>query len=293
MAVLFQIRNAFKSYGDQILLDNTDRNRTSPFAFTGNKFEFRAVGSSQNTAGPLTVLNSIVAKQLKEFKKTVDRKTTRGKKKEQAIIEVLRDYIKSSKAIRFEGDGYSKEWEEEAASRGLSNVKTTPRALDAYVTDSTLALFSEMDVFSEREVKARHEIMLETYSTKISIEARILTDLALNHVLPAAVKYQNLLLENIEAMQDIELPKELYAVQTDMVRSLSTAMSNAYGHINTVKNQLEELESNHDPRRQAIGYCEDLIPILEGLRTEVDELEQLVADEYWPLPKYREMLFIR
>lgn len=277
----------------QILLDNTDRNRTSPFAFTGNKFEFRAVGSSQNTAGPLTVLNSIVAKQLTEFKKTVDRKTTRGKKKEEAIIEVLRDYIKSSKAIRFEGDGYSKEWEEEAEKRGLSNVKTTPRALDAYVTKSTLDLFSEMNVFSDVEAKARHEIKLELYARKISIEGKILTDLALNHVLPAALKYQNLLLKNIEAMQGVKLAPATYAVQKEMVETLAGLVSNAYQKIGEAQKLMDNINDEHNPRQQAIDLCEEVIPVLDALRGEVDELEKIVADEFWPLPKYREMLFIK
>ena len=277
----------------EILLDNTDRNRTSPFAFTGNKFEFRAVGSSQNTAGPLTVLNTIVAKQLTEFKKTVDRKTTRGKKKEQAIIEVLRDYIKSSKAIRFEGDGYSKEWEDEAAKRGLSNVKTTPRALDAYVTDSTIELFKEMSVFNEVEARARHEIKLEIYATKISIEAKILSDLALNHVLPAALKYQTLLLNNIEAMDDVNMPEKLYAVQKDMVTKISQCIANAYENIGQIKDLIAKLEKQHEAREVAIAYCEEVIPVMEALRSELDSLEGMVADEHWPLPKYREMLFIR
>lgn len=277
----------------EILLDNTDRNRTSPFAFTGNKFEFRAVGSSQNTAGPLTVLNTIVAKQLVEFKKTVDRKTTRGKKKEQAMLEVLRDYIKTSKAIRFEGDGYSKEWEDEAATRGLSNVKTTPRALDAYVTPESINLFSEMGVFSEVEVKARHEIKLEMYSRKISIEAKVLTDLALNHAIPAAIKYQNVLLENIEGMKDIKMPAENYAVQQEIVTNISNLVGKAYQKIGEAKAEMKALHESEGAREEAIAFCEVVIPILNELRAEIDGLETVVADEYWPLPKYREMLFIR
>ncbi|MCB9231818.1 MAG: glutamine synthetase III [Bacteroidia bacterium] len=277
----------------EILLDNTDRNRTSPFAFTGNKFEFRAVGSSANNSAPMTVLNTIVADQLVEFKKTLERKTTRGKKKETAILEILRAYIKDSKNVRFEGNGYSQEWVEEAERRGLSNIKKTPRALDAYVTDSSLHLFARRNIFTPKEAHARHDIMLDHYIMKVQIEARVLGDLCMNQVIPATISYLNQLLSNVQAMKAAGLDKSLYAAQTELVSEIS-------GHLNAVKTKVDQLVESRKKansiagtRDRAIAYADEVLPFIAEIRYHGDKLESLVSDELWPLPKYREMLFLR
>lgn len=277
----------------ELRMDNTDRNRTSPFAFTGNKFEFRAVGSSVNTSGAMTVLNAIVANQLVEFKKTIDRKVTRGKKKEQAIIEVLRDYVKESKDILFEGNGYSDEWVEEATQRGLNNIKKTPRALDAYISESTIKVFGGLDIFSEVELRARHEILLEQYVKKIDIEARILSEMALSQALPAGLKAQKALADAIESMQDIDLEEEHYEVQLELLKDISKSLRALSKHSKALDKELEKGEGIEEPREQAIHYSEDVIKEMDGLREAVDTLESQVPDELWPIPKYREMLFIR
>jgi glutamine synthetase len=277
----------------EILLDNTDRNRTSPFAFTGNKFEFRAVGSSANSAGPMIVLNSIVANQLAEFKKTVDRKVVRGKKKETAILEVLRDYVKESKDIRFEGNGYSKEWEDEAARRGLSNVKQTPRALDAYLTESSERLFTSLGIFSKTELHARHDIRLEQYIKKIDIEARIQEEMVSSQVIPASISYQNLLLSNIKAMKEAGLDEKSYAPQLSMVKEVAAELGNLHAGLGNLKKALEKAEKQDGSRATAIFYAENVVPVMAKIRTCADALENLVADDYWPFPKYREILFGR
>ncbi len=277
----------------ELLLDNTDRNRTSPFAFTGQKFEFRAVGSSSNTSGPMIVLNSIVAQQLNEFRKTLNRKTSRGKKKEIAILEILRQYVKESKDIRFEGNGYSKEWEDEAALRGLSNVKKTPKALDAYVTESTVELFRELNIFSEHELHARHEIRLEQYIKKISIEARIMEEMITGQVLPAAFAYQKQLVDSIESMQDINLPAELYEAQTAMVTEIAGEVTALRRNVIALRDQLGKAEGIENIRDSAIAFGDLVVPAMEAVRTNSDKLETVIADEYWPIPKYREMLFNR
>ncbi|MEM7037660.1 MAG: glutamine synthetase type III, partial [Bacteroidota bacterium] len=277
----------------EILLDNTDRNRTSPFAFTGNKFEFRAVGSSANTAGPMIVLNAIVAEQLTEFKKTVDRKTSRGKKKETAIIEVLRDYVKSSKSIRFEGNGYSQEWEDEAAQRGLSNIKKTPRALDAYVTEETMKLFSKLGIFKEVELHARHEIRLEQYVKKIDIEARVMDEMVNKFVMPAGFAYQKELAESIEALDDAGFEESTWNAQKEQVVEIAAELNTTRANLVRLRKALADGEKMEDVRAQAIHYCDNIIPMMDAIRHASDTLEGLVSDEVWPLPKYREMLFIR
>lgn len=277
----------------EILLDNTDRNRTSPFAFTGNKFEFRAVGSSTNTAGPMIVLNTIVANQLTEFKKTVDRKVTRGKKKEVAILEVLRDYIKQSKAIRFEGNGYSEEWVQEAAVRGLSNIMQTPKALDTYITESTVELMGKMGIYSELELHARHEIRLEQYVKKIDIEARVMEEMVSSQVIPAAITYQKQLVDGIESMHDINLGPEFSEVQMEMAKEIGVELVKARKHILGMRAELDKAEAIEEVREQAIYFAENIIPLMNGLREASDALENMVSDELWPIPKYREMLFMR
>ena len=277
----------------EILLDNTDRNRTSPFAFTGNKFEFRAVGSSANCSSPMMVLNTIVSNQLVHFKKEVDALIEKGNKKDEAILKVLRQYIIDSKNIRFEGNGYSDEWVQEAKKRGLSNIQTTPLALDAYVSKKSIHLFEELEIFNHREVEARHEIMLETYIKKIQIEARVLGDLAINHILPAALKYQTVLANNVRSMNDIGLKSETTATQVEMIREIS-------GHVSAIKTKVENMidarrKANKmtDIREKAISYCDVVRPFLDTIREHIDKLEMVVDDELWPVAKYRELVTIR
>ncbi|MBS1615119.1 MAG: glutamine synthetase III [Bacteroidetes bacterium] len=277
----------------ELLMDNTDRNRTSPFAFTGNKFEFRAVGSSANCAGPMTVLNTIVAQALKDFKKEVDALVEKGEKKEIAILHTLRAFIAASKKIRFEGDNYSDDWANEAAHRGLSNFKTTPEALKAYVADEAKELFFSNNIYSERELEARHEIMLEEYVKKVQIEARILGYLATNHVLPAAIEYQNKLISNIAGLKSIGLPEESSRAQKNLVGVIS-------GHIQQINDKVEAMiearkQANvlDDMQTRAEAYCNDVRSYFDDIRYHSDKLELIVEDKLWPLPKYREMLFLR
>lgn len=273
--------------------DNTDRNRTSPFAFTGQKFEFRAVGSSANTSGAMIVLNSIVAQQLQEFRKTLNRKLGHGKKKEEAILEILSQYVKESKDIRFEGNGYSQEWEEEAARRGLNNIKKTPQALDAYISESTISLFGELGIFSKHELHARHEIRLEQYIKKISIEAKLMEEMVIGKVLPAAFDYQKKLVDAIESMQDIDLDKELYAPQLEMVKEVSKSTVGLHKSVKELGKKLAKTEGTEEIRDAAIHLAEVVIPIMDEVRKHSDSLETLVEDGIWPLPKFSEMLFNR
>ncbi len=277
----------------EILRDNTDRNRTSPFAFTGNKFEFRAVGSWANSSSAMVVLNTIVANQLALFVKEVEAISAKDVKKDEAILRVLRSYIVDSKKIRFEGNGYSEEWVKEAAKRGLSNIKTTPPALDVYVTKKSKELFSAMSVFSERELEARHEILLETYTKKIQIESRMMGDLAINHILPASIKYQSILVNNVQGMAAIGMKKEALETQKEMVSEISEHISvirkEVAGMIEARK-KANTLEQAHD---KANAYCNKVFPYFEKIRNHVDKLEMIIDDELWPLPKYRELLFLK
>lgn len=279
-----------------ILLDNTDRNRTSPFAFTGNKFEFRAVGSSANCAGAMTVLNAIMADQLIAFKKDVDALIDKGVEKDEAIFQVLVTYIKASRKILFEGNGYSEEWVKEAAKRGLNNIKTTPQALDAYVSDKTIKLFERHNVMSHREQEARHAIYLETYTKKIQIESRIIGDLALNHIIPTAIRYQNLLIDNVKKMKDIfdgaEF-KKTASTQLEMIREISDRISIIKKSVDDMTEERKKANSIEDHKKQAVAYCEKVKPFFEVIRYNGDKLELLIDDEQWPLPKYREMLFTK
>lgn len=274
-------------------LDNTDRNRTSPFAFTGNKFEFRAVGSSQNSASAMTVLNTIVAKQLVEFKKEVDREIKKGAKKDLAILNVVRKYIKESKAIRFEGNGYSEEWEKEAEERGLSNIKTTPKALDVLIKEEAIALFEEMGVFNKRESIARHEILLENYYKKIQIEARVMGEMVNSLIAPAAFAYQNDLIENVVGLKNLNLPESSYKAQLELIEKISL-------HTNTIIELVEEMRQARkhanaivDMRERAVAYDEDVKQYFDKIRYHINKLEQIVDDAQWPLPKLRELLFIK
>jgi len=278
----------------ELLLDNTDRNRTSPFAFTGNKFEFRAVGSAANCANAMTALNGIIAETLKKFKKEVDALIEKGDKKEIAIMHVIREYIVSSEKVLFEGDGYSEEWQKEAEKRGLPNVKTTPLALDALVTEKAKRLFEENHILSHVELEARHEIELEKYIKKVQIEARIMGELCTSHILPPAIKYQNTLIQNIKGMKEIGMKESAYSNQKQILEKISD-------HINKISELVEKMievrkicNAMEDTRTKAIAYNSQVKEaFFDDIRYHVDKLELLVDDSEWLLPKYREILFLR
>ena len=278
----------------ELLLDNTDRNRTSPFAFTGNKFEFRAVGSSANCAISMTVLNTIMADTLKKFKSDVDGLVEKGDKKEIAIMQVIQKYIVESKAVLFEGDGYSEQWHQEAERRGLPNLKTTPVALDAMVTNKAKDLFERNHVYTHTELEARHEIELEKYIKKVQIEARIMGDLAINHILPAAITYQNKLSSNINGLKAAGLGADTYASQTDLLQQVSKHIQVIYTQVNAMVEARKVANNIEDTRKKAIAYEADVkSAFFDEIRYHVDKLEHLVDDDKWTLPKYREMLFLR
>lgn len=274
----------------EIILDNTDRNRTSPFAFTGNKFEFRAVGGNANVGLPMTVLNTIMAKQLNDFKDGVDALIAKGTEKRLAIIEVLRKFIKESKAVRFEGDGYSDEWVTEAEKRGLPNVKDTPEALDAFLTKESKEVFACYNVLSERELEARNDVLWENYIMKVQIESRVISDLALNHIIPTAVKYQMKLIDAAKGLKEIGLDNS----------STINVITKITEHIDGVKNgvldMIEErkrVNKVEESREKAVEYCHNIKhKYFDQIRYHVDKLELFVDDEDWPLVKYREMLFV-
>lgn len=277
----------------ELLMDNTDRNRTSPFAFTGNKFEFRAVGSSANCGSPMMVLNTIMAETLKRFKHDVDALIEKGEKKEIAILQVLRQYISESKKIRFEGDNYSDEWAEEAKRRGLNNFKTTPEALDAYVTNKAKDLFFGNNIFSKRELEARHEIMLEDYVKKVQIEARIIGYIATNHVLPAAINYQNTLIENIRGLKEVGLKENAYKAQLNLVTIISDHIQNINDNVEAMIEARKRANNTEEMHKRAEMYCHEVKAYFDKIRYHADKLELIVDDKLWPLPKYRELLFIK
>jgi len=280
----------------EILLDNTDRNRTSPFAFTGNKFEFRAVGSSANCAKAMTVLNMIVANQLRKFKAEVDQLIEdKGMKKDDAIFNVLRELIKQSKKIRFEGDGYSQEWVNEALRRGLNNFKTTPEALKIQVHPTILDLYEELSIMNRVEVEARYEIELEEYIKKVQIEARILGDIARNHVIPTAISYQNQLITNVQGLKDIFGADYMnYAgEQVNLIKDISGYMGSIIANVEKMINERRIANKIESVEARAEAYCHNVKPYFEEIRYACDKLELLVDDELWPLTKYRELLFTR
>ncbi|MBS1627676.1 MAG: glutamine synthetase III [Bacteroidetes bacterium] len=278
----------------ELLLDNTDRNRTSPFAFTGNKFEFRAVGSTANCGSPMTVLNVIMAETLKQFKTDVDTLIAKGEKKEIAIIQTIQKYIVDSKKVLFEGDGYSEAWHKEAEKRGLPNIPTTPLALDAMITEKAKKLFENNNIYSHAELEARHEIELEKYIKKVQIEARIMCDLALNHIIPAAVKYQNEILTNINGLKASGLPETAYKIQLEILTKISKHLQEVYNKTHALVEARKIANAIDNTRTKAIAYCTQVKEtFFDDLRYHVDKLEALIGDEYWSLPKYREMLFLR
>lgn len=280
----------------EIMLDNTDRNRTSPFAFTGNKFELRAVGSKANCANPMTVLNAIVAKQLMDFKKRVDALIKEKKmKKDDAIFNVLREYIKDSKRVRFEGDGYGIAWEKEAGKRGLSNHKTTPEALKAKISEKTISLFEELGIMSRIEMMSRYEIEMEEYTLRVQIEGRILGDIARNHVIPTAIRYQNILIENVQGIKNIYGAgfKKFAGEQLALIEEISQHIENINKGITNMINERKKANKIEDSEKRADLYCNKVKPYFDKIRYHCDKLELLVDDEIWPLTKYRELLFTR
>ena len=280
----------------QILLDNTDRNRTSPFAFTGNKFEFRAVGSSANCASAMIVINTIVASQLIKFKKAVDTRINKGEGKDEAILKELQVLIKASKKIRFEGNGYGDEWVKDAEKRGLSNRKDTPRALQAYHDKSIEQLFESMGVLSPRELEARREIEFDGYVLKIQIESRLMGDLVNNNIIPAVLEYQNKLIQNIQGMMAVFGEKEgkaMASTQIDILKQVNlhlTAMKSASEKMLAERKKANSIE---DVEKKALAYCDKVKVHFDEIRYHADKLELIVEDELWPLPKFRELLFIR
>lgn len=280
----------------EILLDNTDRNRTSPFAFTGNKFEFRAVGSKANCANPMTILNTIVAKQLQDFKKEVDVLIDKKNlKKDEAVFNILREYIKSSKNILFEGNGYGKEWEAEAKKRKLSNNKTTPEALKAKVSDKSIALFESMGIMNKVEAQARYEIEVEEYIMRIQIEGRVLGDVARNHVIPTAIRYQNTLIKNVTGLKELYGSdfKKYGKEQMGILEEISEHIGKVNTFVNKMTNARKEANKLDDIEKKAASYCNIVKPFFDEIRYSCDKLELLVDDELWPLTKYRELLFTR
>ena len=281
----------------QIIKDNTDRNRTSPFAFTGDKFEFRAVGSSANCSPSMIVLNTIVANQLVEFKKDVEKHMLgNDDKKDEAILKVLRNYIISSKKILFEGNGYGEEWVKEAEKRGLSNQKDTPRALDAYMSEKTISLFKQNNILTFRELESRFHIKHEMYIKMVQIEARVMGDLALNHIIPTAIKYQNNLLENVKGLKEILSVEEFSknaAYQLELIKEISDHIHTIREKVNQMVDQRRKANVIEDVKEKSLTYCDNVKPFFEEIRYHADKLETLIDDELWPLPKYRELLFIK
>ncbi len=280
----------------EILLDNTDRNRTSPFAFTGNRFEFRAVGSSANPASPMIVLNSVVAHQLKAFKASVDGLIAKGIKKDEAILQILREYIIESKKIRFEGNGYSENWVEEAKKRGLSNVSAAPEALKAFLSKNSIEVFETNHILSKRELEARLEIRLENYIKSVQIESRVLGDLAINHIIPTALKYQNVLIDNVKGIKELfgaEDYDELATPHLQSIKKISGHMSMIRKLVVDMVQKRKEIHQLDSIQEQASRYHCDIKHCMEQIRYHIDKLELIVDDEIWPLPKYRELLFTR
>jgi len=289
----------------ELLIDNTDRNRTSPFAFTGNRFEFRAVGSEANCASAMIALNSAVAEALVDFKKKVDARIPEFSKKLEgtehnpvfhAIIDVLREDIKTCKPIRFDGNGYSDEWKAEAAKRGLDTETSCPKIFERYLDDASIRMFESLGVMTEKELAARNEVKWETYTKKIQIEARVLGDLSMNHIIPVATSYQSQLLRNVERMCTAfpaEKAKELNARNLKLIEEIAQRTA-------TIETKVEELVEARkvanrieDEHQKAIAYHDTIAPMFDVIRYQIDKLELIVDDSIWPLPKYREMLFIR
>ena len=280
----------------ELLIDNTDRNRTSPFAFTGNRFEFRAVGSEANCASAMIALNTAVAEQLVEFKQKVDELIEKGEPKVSALIQVIREYIKASKPIRFDGNGYSEEWKAEAARRGLDCETSCPVIFDQYLTPASVKMFESQGVMTQKELEARNEVKWETYTKKIQIEARVLGDLVMNHVVPVAIEYQSKLIDNVYKMKGLfpaEEAEKLSAENVAIIRKISEHTSYIKEHVDTMIEARKVANKIVDEREKAVAYHDTIAPMLEQIRYHIDKLELIVDDQMWTLPKYRELLFIR
>lgn len=279
----------------EILLDNTDRNRTSPFAFTGNRFEFRAVGSATNCSSPMVALNTAMANQLEIFYDEVHTLVGKGIKRDEAIFQILKKYIKESKKSIFDGNGYSEEWIEEAAKRGLTNIGDTPNALEAFTSDKNIEMFDKMGVLTKREMEARYEIRMETYTKKIQIESRVLGDLAINHIIPTAIKYQNVLITNVKGMRDLLNTGEFNrqaGLQLETLKKISSHISNINEKVQEMVNARKKANALPTVYDKTISYSKEVKPFLNSIRYHIDKLELIIDDELWTMPKYREMLFI-
>lgn len=281
----------------ELLIDNTDRNRTSPFAFTGNRFEFRAVGSSANCASAITVLNTIVASQLRKFKAAVDRRIASGSSVDVAVLDETRETYRACQKVCFDGNGYSDEWKAEAKRRGLNCETSAPLCYDAYLSEQSVAVYEEANVMTAVELKARTEINWEIYSKKIEIEARVLADLTANHILPVATRYQSVLLDNVSKMKEIFTDKtefdQVAQGEIHIIKDIAMHVSEARSMAEDMEAECDRLNAICAEREKAVGYHDKIVPYLEGIREHVDALEMIVDDEMWPLPKYRELLFIR
>jgi glutamine synthetase len=280
----------------EIILDSTDRNRTSPFAFSGNRFEFRAVGSSANCAAALISLNTAMAAQLEEFRIEVDHLVEKGTKKDEAIFQVLKRLIIESKAISFDGNGYSPDWVKEAKKRGLSNVTSIPKAISAYLKRETIRMFAQQDVMTSKELESRAEVEYEKYTKKIQIESRVLGDLAINHIVPTAMEYETRLLANVKSLKEV-FPVEEFKMLSDERMNLIREIE---GHITAIKVKVYEMTEARkranviqNTAEKARGYEESVFPFLDEIRSHIDKLELSVDNNLWPLPKYRELLFVR
>ena len=281
----------------ELLIDNTDRNRTSPFAFTGNRFEFRAVGSSANCASAVTVLNTIVAYQLTKFKEAVDKRIEAGTPAMQAVLDETRETYRACQNVCFDGNGYSDEWKEEAKRRGLDCETSAPLCYDSFLSEGTIKVYRETGVMSDVELKARTEINWNIYSKKIEIEARVLADLTANHILPVSTRYQNILLDNVSKMKDIFTDKgefdQVASGEISMIKDIARHTSEARAQAVRMEEECDRIDAIECERERAIQYHDVIVPYLESIREHVDALEMIVDDEMWPLPKYRELLFIR
>ena len=281
----------------ELMVDNTDRNRTSPFAFTGNRFEFRAVGSVANCASAMIVLNTAVAEALTNFKNRVDALMAKGEAKLTAILEVLREDIKTCKPIHFDGNGYSEEWKAEAARRGLDCETSCPVIFDRYLDADSIKMFESMNVMTQPELEARNEIKWETYQKKIQIEARVLGDICMNHIIPVATKYQSELVDNVHKIQetfsDPAKVKELTSYNIDLIEKINKHVSFVAENVEAMVEKRKVVNKIEDIRTLAVAYHDDIAPYFDAIRYHIDKLELIVEDEMWTLPKYRELLFIR
>ncbi len=278
----------------EILLDNTDRNRTSPFAFTGNRFEFRAVGSAGNCGGPMTVLNTAVADRLTKFANELDELIAKGIKKDEAIFQILRNYITDSKSVRFEGNGYSNEWIKEAKGRGLSNITSPPEAFKEYLSEKTIELFKQNKVLTKRELESRYEIKIEEFAKKIQIESRVLGDLSMNHIIPTAIDYQKRLIDSVNGLKNIfseEEYQELSARRKDVIRKIAHHTTSISKKVQAMTGERKKANKISDYVKKVDAYYANVSPFLEDIRYHIDKLELIVDNELWPLPKYRELLF--